>query len=213
MPHIVTIRSKNETSQDVICLVLSQDAVAVDANGDPWLRRNAHVATGPFTGRATVQLCSRDRQPGRAGVSNSSLSLPHLDSVVVVHDGSLQGHRAFQIALEFARRSFGTLHLVGIFGIRIGTSEASSSPDDYEWQKGWLIRMVERYVQQASAYGVTMNSMLFPANEPCALLDTLYRMRFDLIVIPNGLTRFGNHGERLVPSVINRRNANVWVCP
>jgi hypothetical protein len=156
-----------------------------------------------------LEIDNREEQ----GYRTSSLSLPHLDSVVVVHDGSLEGHRAFQIALEFARRSFGTLHLVGIFGIRIGTSEASSSPDDYEWQKGWLIRMVERHVQQASAYGVTMNSMLFPANEPCALLDTLYRMRFDLIVIPNGLTRFGNRGERLVPSVINRRNANVWVCP
>jgi hypothetical protein len=213
MPHIVTIRSKNETSQDVICLVLSQDAVAVDANGDPWcgvtLTSQQARSLAERLYSFALEIDNREEQ----GYRTSSLSLPHLDSVVVVHDGSLEGHRAFQIALEFARRSFGTLHLVGIFGIRIGTSEASSSPDDYEWQKGWLIRMVERHVQQASAYGVTMNSMLFPANEPCALLDTLYRMRFDLIVIPNGLTRFGNHGERLVPSVINRRNANVWVCP
>lgn len=69
--------------------------------------------------------------------------------------------RAFQMALEIAKRSLATLDLVGIFGIRIGTGEASSSPR----------------------------------------------------VIPNGLTRFGNHGERLVPTVISRRNANVLVCP
>jgi len=213
MPHIVTIRSKNETSQDVICLVLSQDAVAVDANGDPWcgvtLTSQQARSLAERLYSFALEIDNREEQ----GYRTSSLSLPHLDSVVVVHDGSLQGHRAFQIALEFARRSLGTLHLVGIFGIRIGTSEASSSPDDYEWQKGWLIRMVERYVQQASADGVSMNSTLFPANEPSALLDTLYRMRFDLIVIPNGLTRFGNHGERLVPTVINRRKANIWVCP
>jgi hypothetical protein len=136
-----------------------------------------------------------------------------LDSVVVIHDGSLQGHRAVQMALQFASRSFARLDLIGIFGIRIGTSEASSSPDDYEWQKGWLSSLVQRYAQQAIADGVSVNSTLFAANDPCAVLDTINRMRFDLIVIPNRLTRFGNHGERLVPTVISRRNANVLVCP
>jgi len=110
-----------------------------------------------------------------------------LDSVLVIHDGSLQGHRAFQMALQFASRSFAALDLIGIFGIRIGTGEASSSPDDYEWQKA-----------------------LRAANDPCAVLDTINRMRFDLIVIPNDLTRFGNHGERLVATVISRRNAKSW---
>jgi len=212
MPHIVTIRSKNETNQDVICLVLSQDAVAVDANGDPWCGvKLTSVQARSLAERLYSFALEIDNQEGQ-GYQTSSLSLPHLDSVVVVHDGSLQGHRAFQMAFEFSRRSFAALDLVGIFGVRIGTSEASSSPDDDEWQKGWLSRLVERYAQQAITDGVSMNSMLFPANDPCGVLDTLYRMRFDLIVIPNGLTRFGNHGERLVPTVINRRNANVWVC-
>ena len=147
MPHIVTIRSKNETNQDVICLVLSQDAVAVDANGDPWCGVTlTSVQARSLAERLYSFALEIDNQEGQ-GYQTSSLSLPHLDSVVVVHDGSLQGHRAFQMALEFARRSFATLDLVGILGIRIGTGEASSSPDDYEWQKGWLSRLVERYGQ------------------------------------------------------------------
>lgn len=52
-----------------------------------------------------------------------------------------------------------------------------------------------------------------PANDPCSLLDTLYRMDCDLIVIPKNLAQFGIHGERLMPSVVNRRNINVLVCP
>src|SRR5262245_7715410 len=213
MPHIVTIRSKNETNQDVICLVLSQDAVAVDANGDPWCGVTlTSVQARSLAERLYSFALEIDNQEGQ-GYQTSSLSLPHLDSVVVVHDGSLQGHRAFQMALQFASRSLARLDLIGIFGIRLGTSEASASADDYEWQKGWLSSLAQRYAQQAIADGVSMNSKLFPADDPCALLDTLNRMRFDLIVVPNGLTRFGNHGERLVPTVISRRNANVLVCP
>src|SRR5262245_22633959 len=114
------------------------------------------------------------------------------------------------MALQFASRSFAALDLIGIFGIRIGTGEASSSPDDYEWQKDWLSTLAQRYAQQAIADGVSLNSTLRAANDPCAVLDTINRMRFDLIVIPNDLTRFGKHGERLVATVISRRNAKSW---
>ena len=35
MPHIVTLRSKSQ-EQDVISLVLSQDAVSMGPDGNPW---------------------------------------------------------------------------------------------------------------------------------------------------------------------------------
>jgi hypothetical protein len=38
-------------------------------------------------------------------------------------------------------------------------------------------------------------------------------MTFDLLVIPKRLSQFGIHGERLMPSIINRKNVNVLVCP
>jgi|SRR5262245_1664369 len=213
MPRIVTIRSKNDTHHDVICLVLSQDAITIDGNGDPWCGVTLTSEQARSLAERLCDFALEIENQEEAGYRTSSLSLPHLDSVVVVHDGSLQGHRAFQTAFEFAKRSLATVDLVGIFGVRIGTSEASTAADDYEWQKGWLSSLAQRYTQQALADGVSFNSVLFPANDPCTLLDTLRRMRFDLIVIPNGLTRFGNHGERLVPTVISRRNANVLICP
>jgi len=36
MPRIGTIRSKGQSNEDVISLVLSEDAVSAGPNGDPW---------------------------------------------------------------------------------------------------------------------------------------------------------------------------------
>src|SRR5262249_46597600 len=63
----------------------------------------------------------------------SNRALGHLGLVGVVHDGSLQGHRAFQAALELARRPMASLDLVGVFGICGETGDASRDADDYEW--------------------------------------------------------------------------------
>jgi hypothetical protein len=49
------------------------------------------------------------------GYRTSSRSLVHLSSIVVVHDGSQQGHRAFQGALQLASRTFSTLNFMGVF--------------------------------------------------------------------------------------------------
>jgi hypothetical protein len=102
---------------------------------------------------------------------------------------------------------------MGVFGIDSITAEASSIPEDCERQRGWLSRLAEMYLEQAREDGVPFHSRLFPASDPCVFLDTLYHMDFDLIVIPKGLARFGNHGERLIPSMVSRLNTNVLVCP
>ena len=132
---------------------------------------------------------------------------------ITVHDGTQQSHRAFQTAIQCARRALGTLDLIGIVGIDTRSREPAASAGDSEWQTGWLSRLTEIYAEQARSSGVTFTSRLLPATDPCLLLDTLYGMEFDLIVIPKGLTQFGLHGERLVPSIIARRNVNVLVCP
>jgi hypothetical protein len=153
-----------------------------------------------------VQTQEKEYQP-------STRSLAHLSSIVVVHDGSPQGHRALQAGLQLASRSFSKLDFMGIFGINSETGEASTSSEDCQRQNGWLSSLAEMYLEEARADGVIFSSRFFPANDPCALLDTLYHMDFDLIVIPKSLTRFGNHGERLMPSIVSRINTNVLVCP
>jgi hypothetical protein len=147
------------------------------------------------------------------GHRTSPLLFEHASTVVILHDGSLQGHRAFQAALQCSNRSLGSLDLIGIFGIDARGREIKGTSDDCEWQRGWLSRLSDTYSQQAEASGITFNSRFIPANDPCIILDLLYRMEFDLLVLPKSLTHFGIHGERLMPSIISRRNVNVLVCP
>jgi hypothetical protein len=212
MPQIVTLRSKGESSGDVISLVLSQDAICVGPNGDPF----CGVTLNPEQARSLAQrLCNmaaeieNGEQPG---YRTSPLLFEHASSVVVIHDGSQQSHRAFQAGMQCASRSLGRLHLFGIFGVDTRSNEAIASVNDCEWQKGWLSRLVDMYSHEAQAARVTFDWMLLPSNDPCLLLDTLYKMEFDLIVIPKGLTQFGIHGERLMPSIVSRHSANVLVC-
>jgi len=213
MPVIHTIRAKNESTNDVISLVLSQDAVSPGPNGDPWcgVTLSADQARSLAQRLSSIALEIENRE--EPGSRTSSRSLIHLSSIAVVHDGSLQGHRALQAGLQFASRSFSRLNLLGIFGLKAKTGEAPGLTEDYEAQRGWLSRLAEMYEDEASAAGVRFRSKLFPAIEPCALLDALYHMDSDLIVIPKNLTRFGNHGERLMPSIVSRLHSNVLICP
>jgi hypothetical protein len=114
--------------------------------------------------------------------------------------------------MQCASRSLGTLDLIGLFGVDTRGSETKPATVDSEWQKGWLSRLTDMYSEQAASSGVTFHSSFLSAADPCLLLVLLYRMEFDLLVIPNGLTQFGLHGERLLSSIVSRRNANVLVC-
>lgn len=213
MPRIVTLRSKNGLDQDVISLVLSQDAVTTGPEGDPWCGVSLSSAQARCLAQRLSSIATEIENQETPGYRASTLSLAHLSSVVVVHDGSEQGHRAFQTAFEFASHSLCKLEFLGVFGISCGTTEAETGGKDCEWQKGWFCRLVELYSEQAASEGVALSFRLFSASDPCVLLDVLYRIDFDLIVIPKSLTGFGIHGERLLTSVVTRRNTNVFVCP
>src|SRR5262245_11809082 len=214
MPRIVTVRSKDESNRDVISLVLSQDAVSASPNGDPWCGITLTSEQARSLAGRLWNFAAEIENQEQKGYRTSSRSIGRLGSVVVVHDGSQPGHRAFEAALHLASRSLAALDFIGVFGISNGAAgEPSVLHEDYEWQRGWLTRLVEMYAEQASANGVAFNASFFPANDPCRLLDTLQRMDFDLIVIPSGLSRFGIHGERLMPAIVDRRNSNVLVCP
>jgi len=212
MPRIVTVRSKDGSNQDVISLVLSQDAIVVGPDGDPLcgvtLRPDQARSLAERLRSFAIEIERQEHQ----GYRTSSRSFIHLASVVVLHDGSEAGHRAFEAALHLASRSLATLDFVGIFGISNVTGEPSVLREDYEWQKGWLTQLVELCKEQTTATGISFNSRLFPANDPCGLFDKLHTMDFDLVVMPRTLSRFGTHGERLMPSIVSR-SCNVLVCP
>jgi hypothetical protein len=212
MPRIVTVRSKGSSKEDVISLVLSQDAVSEGPGGDPWCGVTLTPDQAHCLAERLWNLAVEIESSERCGYRTSPPLFEQVTSVVVLHDGSQQSHRAFQAAVQCASRALGTLDFIGLFGIDISGSETTAKVDNREWQRNWLIQLVNMYSEQAQADGVTFNSKLLPANDPCFVLDMLYRMEFDLLVMPKSLTDFGIHGERLMSSIIGRRNANVLVC-
>jgi hypothetical protein len=213
MPHIVAFRSKGQSKGDGISVVLSQDAVITGPDGDPWCGVTMDAEQARCMAQRLHSIATEIENEEEYGYRTSPLLLEHASNVVVLHDGSLQSHRACQAAMQYAHRSLGNLDLIGVFGIDARDGDIKVDTDDSDWQKGWLSRLADAYLEQAEASGVTFHSQFLPAHDPCAVLDLLYRMTFDLLVIPKRLSQFGIHGERLMPSIINRKNVNVLVCP
>jgi len=213
MPRIVTVRSKGSSKEDVISVVLSQDAVSAGPDGDPWCGVTLSAEQARCLAERLRTLASEIESREECGYRTSQLLFENVSSVVVLHDGSQQSHRAFQAGLRCASRTLGTLDFIGIFGSDTRGSEIRTTENDGEWQHGWLTRLVGMYSEQALAAGVTFNSTLLSANDPCVVLDLLYRVECDLLVMPRTLTQFGIHGERLMPSIVSRKNVNVLVCP
>jgi hypothetical protein len=212
MPRIVTLRLKREFKEDVISLVLSQDAVSVGPDGDPWCGLTLSADQARSLANRLFSIAAEIENGEESGRRTSTLLFEHVSSVVTLHDGSLQSHRAFQAAMRCASRSFGTVEVIGLLGVDTRGKDVTATIDD-DWQKGWLTRLTEMYSQKAESSGVTFRSRFLPASDPSALLDLLYGMEFDLLVIPKGLTQLGIRGERLMTSIISRRNVNVLVCP
>src|SRR5262249_16432153 len=198
---------------DAISVVLSQDAVIAGPDGDPWCGVTLDAEQARCLAQRLFTIATEIENNEECGHRTSPLLLEHASAIVVLHDGSLQSHRACQAAMGYASRCHGTLHLIGIFGIDARAGDIKTVTDDGGWQKGRQSRLWDAYLQQAEESDVTLNSRFLPAHDPCVVLDLLYRMKFDLLVIPKRLSQFGIHGERLIPSIITRKNVNVLVCP
>src|SRR5262249_36198023 len=136
MPRILTVRSKGQCEDDVISLVLSQGAVSVRPDGDPWCGVTLNVEQARCLAQRLSSMAAEIGNKEERGYRTSSLLFEHASSVVVLHDGSAQSHRAFQAALQCASRSLGTLDLIGIFGVDTRGGDVRASADDSEWQRG-----------------------------------------------------------------------------
>src|SRR5262245_30135556 len=116
MPRIVTIRAKDESNRDVISLVLSQDAISVGPNGDPWCGVTLDSDQARSLAERLANFAIEIENQEQSGYRTSPRSFVHLNTVVVVHDGSQTGHRAFEAALHQARRCLASLDFIGVFG-------------------------------------------------------------------------------------------------
>src|SRR5262245_37031033 len=183
MPSISTIRSKDAESNDVVALILSQDSVSAGPDGDPWCGIALSAAQARSLAERLCDFAAEIENNEEPGFRCSSRSMPHIRTVLVLHDGSHQGHRSFRAAVHLAAYSLAALDFIGIFGLDVHTRQPSADSDDYMWQQGWLYRLIEMYTREAAEDGVTFNATTVPADEGL-LVHMLEHTAFDLLVIP-----------------------------
>src|SRR5262249_33364807 len=152
--QISTIRSKSPSKEDVISLVLSQDAVSEGPDGDPWCGVSLTAEQARWLAQRLCNMAAEIENGEEPGYRTSPMFLGNVTSVVAIHDGSQQSHRAFQAALQCARRSLGSIDLIGIVGIDTRTGEPAVTAGDGEWQEGWLRRLADMYSEQTRDYGI-----------------------------------------------------------
>lgn len=183
MPQIVAVRTKDVSSRDIISVVLSQDAVCLGPDGQPW----AGVALNAQLARSLAQRLlglanELDAQGQKDSTANPSLA--QISSVLIFHDGSSQGHRAFSLAFDIASRSLASIKIAVIYGIQESRFAPSEQSDDYEWQKGWMERLVKMYSSEAAQARIELHSTLVAANDEQQVAELFNARGFDLIVLP-----------------------------
>jgi nucleotide-binding universal stress UspA family protein len=216
MPQIVTIRTKDDSAGESIAVVLSQDAVCLGPDGQPWSGVSLKSEEARKLAARLLSLAMEIEGQKEFEQKNSLNTLADLASILVFHDGSEQSHRAFRLALDFASRSLAHIQLAGVFGVQTDKFEASSLPDDYEWQQGWLERLTASYSGQAAQEGIELRTALVAANDQQAILDLFDSGRFDLIIVPY---KFSDHdNERgtlkaLMQTLADTKKSKVLFCP
>lgn len=219
MPQIVTIRTKDESAGDSIAVVLSQDAVCLGPDGQPWSGVSLKSEEARKLATRLLSL-AREIEKHQAAdhhdIRSSVNPISDLASILVFHDGSEQSHRAFRLALDFATRSLARIQLAGIFGTQAEKFEASSSADDYEWQRGWLERLSMSYSGQAVREGIDLRTSLVAANDQPAIEDVFNDERFDLIIVPckfSGQISDGGALQTLMQSLADAKKSKILFCP
>jgi nucleotide-binding universal stress UspA family protein len=215
MPQIVTIRTRDAAAGESIAVVLSQDAMCLGPDGQPW--SGVSLKSEEARKLAARLLSLATEIEGQQELAKKSFNvLTDLASILVFHDGSEQSHRAFRLALDFASRSLARIQLAGIFGVQSDNFEPSTLPDDYDWQRGWLERLTTSYSGQAATEGIELRTTLLAANDQQAIVDTFDRCRFDLIIVPYKFSDHNNESGSLkafMQSLAEARKSKILFCP
>ena len=100
MPQITAVRSKDDSSQDTISVVLSQDAMCVGPDGQPWSGVSLDTKLARSLAARLLELAKEIEGQKPSQTQDAHPSLAEISSVLVIHGGSAQGHRAFLLALD-----------------------------------------------------------------------------------------------------------------
>jgi nucleotide-binding universal stress UspA family protein len=208
MPQIVTIRTRDAAAGESIAVVLSQDAMCLGPDGQPW--SGVSLKSEEARKLAARLLSLATEIEGQQELAKKSFNvLTDLASILVFHDGSEQSHRAFRLALDFASRSLARIQLAGVFGVQ-SDFEPSTLPDDYEWQRGWLERLTASYAGQAATEGIELRTTFVAANDQPAIENICNDERFDLIIVPG---KFSGPAQAFMQSLAEAKKSKILFCP
>jgi len=216
MPQIVTLRTDSDPNGETIAVVLSQDAVCLGPDGEPWSGVSLNSQEARTLAARLVALAVEIEGQRDLDRRTCPDSLDKLASILVFHDGSEQGHRAFRLALDLAARSLATIQLIGIFGVQAGKLEPSALPEDYEWQRGWLGRLTQMYSGEAEKEGVELRTTLVAASDQQAMSELFDGSRFDLIVFPHRVSDSSDEcgtAKALMQSLAKATKSKILFCP
>ena len=192
MPKIATILSDGDQGQKSISLMLSRDALFLDPDGipSPGIGLSADQAR-TLAGRL-LTLASQAEGEETAEIAATSAA------IMVVHDGTTRGDRAFGLALRMARDSDAFLYL------HIRDQSAWHHPGDvveqYARPLGALQSIAARCATEAARQGVRMKPCVMTIDEhggglaaPDADIDFLILPRSDnseQAACPTGIGRY-----------------------
>ncbi|HEV3036884.1 MAG TPA: universal stress protein [Candidatus Angelobacter sp.] len=216
MPQIIAVRTQDDSFRDTIAVVLSQDAVCLGPDGQPWAGVSLSAELARALAERLLGLAREVEGQKRIDDPNSFHSFAQITSILVFHDGSEQSHRAFRLALDLASRSLAIVQLAGIFTVQPDRFEPSSSPDDHQWQRGWLDRLTQVYSGEAAKEGIELRTKLIAATDQHAVADMFDSGRFDLIIVPHSFSRSSNDGivaKTLSQALSTATRSKVLFCP
>jgi hypothetical protein len=222
MPQIVAIRTRDDASRDTISVVLSQDAVCLGPDGQPWsgVSLSASLARSlaeRLLGLAKeIEANEKESQTETCASQDSFPLLTQLSSILVLHDGSGQGHRAMGLALDLASRSLASVQFLGVYGVKQDRLEPSDLAEDYEWQRGWIERLIQMYSQKATQGGIELQTTLAAATDQKRLSEVFESCRFDLIVLPRKFSDDGGVSQAFSnfrQSLADAGQSTILFCP
>jgi hypothetical protein len=94
--------------------------------------------------------------------------------------------------------------------------EPSTLTEDYEWQRGWLERLVQMYSREAVQAGIELRTILVAANDQHKLWDVFDTSEFDLVVLSRRFSDAGaidDTSKQLHQRLIGATGATVLLCP
>jgi nucleotide-binding universal stress UspA family protein len=137
------------------------------------------------------------------------------NSIVVGVDDSPTALQAFDQAVEFAKMSGGTLHIVTAYKPK--PAQEAEVPDEFRYSMastGAADVLLQRLADQATAEGVSSEVHAATADPADALISVADRERADLIVVGNKGMKGARRVLGSVPnSVAHRANCSVLILP